>query len=296
MKLSTRLATALFILVIGASIALGEDSRSIIEMTVSPAPYDGGRVYLPVRFGNMLGNMRLDTGAATTKIALAPWNKDFRILGQSHSVGASGTATACEDVEAKSVELKAAQGNNIARANYIVTRCPSGDDLLGLDFFRGARFSLDFERRTIEFVGGSQPANGSKPFQLLGPDRTLLGLELQAGSAKMFGLFDTGAELSAVDKLFFQKHKGLFTLVRKRGAMDAGGRQLQSNIYRMKELDLGEGRVLQGPYVIVYDFGPFRTTIGRQTPFVLGYNVLSRFSWMIDLRSKTAPIFEATLK
>ena len=141
-------SAAFFTALLFSLVAVGaERSRSVIPLNVTEDQYVGGRIYLQVRIGDVMGPMRLDTGASSTRLRLAPWNKDMPALGESFSTGASGATMRCEDVEAPKVELVANEGNNIGRTNYEVTRCPAGggEDLLGIDFFRGARFSLDTE-------------------------------------------------------------------------------------------------------------------------------------------------------
>jgi hypothetical protein len=299
MKLFRWMAVLLVSLSFAVSAASADDNRSTILLTLTQSDYGGGRIYLPVRFGNFMGTMRLDTGASTTRITLADWNKDLPSLDQSVSTGASGKTTRCDDVEAKNVELKAAQGTNIARAKYLVTRCAAsdGDDLLGLDFFKGARLNLDFERHELVFFGDA-PANGrSKPFRLLGPDQRLVGIEVRSGNTTAVGLFDAGAEISAVDRQFVEKHKNQFTLVKRKGkASEVGGKKFSPQIYKIKEFELARGLILRDVYVIVYDFGVLREALGRETPFILGYNLLSQFNWELDFRSPNAPTWDAKPK
>lgn len=286
-------------LLVGVASATGDDNHSAILLTLTQSDYGGGRIYLPVRFGDVMGTMRLDTGASTTRITLAPWNRDLPSLGQSYSTGASGKTTRCDDVEAKNVELRAAHGKNIARARYDVSRCDAGDgdDLLGLDFFRGARFTLDFQRREMVFFEETLATGRSKPFRLLGPDRRLVGIDVRMGNATAVGLFDTGAEITAVDRRFVDKHKNLFTLVNQKGkTSEAGGKQFSSKIYKIKEIDLGDGRIVRDVYAIAYDFGVLREAIGRQTPFILGFNIVSQFNWDLDFKSINSPKWDAKPK
>ncbi|MGA8170620.1 MAG: retropepsin-like aspartic protease [Methylocystis sp.] len=288
-------AVLLINLLCGAGPAAAGDAGSTIALTVTQADYDGGRVYLPVRFGNFMGSMRLDTGASTARVTLADWNKDLPSVAQSVSTGASGQTTRCDDVEARNVELKATQGNNIARSKYLVTRCAAGDgdDLLGLNFFKGARFNLDFERRELVFPADAPAPANAKPFRLLGPDH-LVGIDLRAGHATAVGLFDTGAEICAVDQRFVDKHKNLFTLVKKKGkASEAGGNKFAPQVYKIKEIDLPGGLVLRDVYALVYDFGALRDALGRRTQFILGYNFLSKFNWELDFRSPSALTWDA---
>ncbi|MGJ0511338.1 hypothetical protein [Methylocystis sp.] len=276
-----------------------ERSRSVIPLTLTQDEYLGGRIYLPVRIGNVMGSMRLDTGASSTRVRLAPWNKDLPVLGASLSTGASGATMRCDDVEAQNVELVADQGNNVARAKYQLTRCPPGDadDLLGLDFFKGARFSLDIDRRELIFFGDATASGRPKPFRRLGPDGRLVGVDLRLGATAAVGLFDSGAEVSAVDQQFIRKHKGLFTAVKaKARASGVGGKRISLKVYKIKSLDLGEGGVLHDLYAISYDFGALRAALGRDVSFLIGYNLIRRFAWDFDFRAPDSPTWDAKLK
>lgn len=294
-----RLSVLLSALLMAIVSARAEPAASVVTVTTTARDYGGGRIYLPVRFGNVMGTMRLDTGASTSRIALAPWNRDLPSVGRSLSTGASGAATLCEDVLARNVAIKATLGNDIARATYEVSRCAAsdGDDLLGLDFFKGARFALDIERRQMTFFGDPPAPGRARPFQLLGPERKLVGIDLRLGGVAVSGLFDTGAEICAVDRRFVEKHKNLFAPVKRRHeASEAGGRRFPSSVYKIKTLDLGEGRVLRDVYALVYDFGVLRDALGPRAPLILGYNFLSRFDWNLDFRSADAPTWDARPK
>jgi hypothetical protein len=280
----------IFVVVFGPASAKAEPGRSIVVMTETEGAYGGGRAYLPVRFGGVAGFMRLDTGASTTRIARAPWNADLPSVGKSESLAVSGHVSLCDDVEARNVEIKATEGNNIGRAKYVVTRCDAGEELLGLDFFKGTRFTLDFLDKRLTFFEPASPDSHPQPFQQLGPDHRLLGIPLHLGSAAIVGLFDTGAEVSAIDRQFVMSHKNLFAFVKHRQQADgAGGRAFAPDVYRVKKLDLGEGRIFRDIYVLVYDFGGLRDVLGAQSPMILGYNLLRRLRWSLDFTVVGAP-------
>ncbi len=295
MKNFRTLAFALISALFGTPSAHAEDARSIVPLTLTQSDYGGGRLYVPMRFGNFLGTMRLDTGASTTRLKLAPWNKDFASQSQSNSTGASGKITRCDDVLAQNVALKATQGNDVARAKYLVARCAAndGDDLLGLDFFKGARVTLDFAHR--ELVFSTEPLkDGATPFRLLGLERRLVGVDLKIGGAASVGLFDTGAEICAVDLAFLKRRRGLFAPVKgKTSASEAGGKKIAARLFKIKTLDLGEGRVVHDVYALAYDFGALRQALGPETQIILGMNLLNRFTWELDFRAPDKPMWEA---
>ncbi|PWB94245.1 retropepsin-like aspartic protease [Methylosinus sporium] len=282
-KILSRLPIFLFFGLIGLLPARGQE-RSIVPLNVIHSADGGGRAYVTMRFGNVMGPMRLDTAASTSRIKLAPWNAGFPALGASVSTSALGVASRCEDVEAANVELKAGQGNNIGRAKYRVTRCATsdGDDLLGLDFFQGARFSLDLAAGEMVFFPQGDGA-GWRPFHKLWPDQKLVGLEARLGKTAAVGLFDTGAEISAVDRRFLERHKALFVLVKKKAKVsEASGKKIDAKVYKAKEIDIGAGRVLKDVVFVSYDFGPLREALGGEAPMILGFDVLSRFRWELD--------------
>lgn len=298
MKLFFRLLSlSLLLLAGGSGVAFGDNAPSVAPLTLTQGAHDGGRIYLPVRFANVQGMMRLDTGASTSRVGLAPWNRDFPTLGQSGSTGVSGETARCEDVEARNVEIRATQGNGVARARYEVTRCPShaGDDLLGLDFFKGARFSLDFGRREMVFFGKPLSDSPPMPFRLLGPDQRLVGVGLRLGNTSAVGLFDTGAELCAVDQRFVERHPRLFTPVKSHlKASEASGARISTRLYRIRQLDFGAGHSVKGVYALAYDFSPLRDALGPEAPVILGYNLLSKFDWDLDFTAKASPNWRAT--
>lgn len=292
-----RLALSCLTLLFGWDRIAAETARSVVPMTLTQTGNGGGRIYLPLRVGNFLGSMQLDTGASTSRVTQADWNKDMRSLGASASVSASGEAAACEEVLAGVVELKSSDGPNVARANYPMTRCAAGQgsDLFGLDFFEGARFSLDFGRREMVFFGPPIPRRRAKRFRLLGGGGPLVGVELHVGKMAVVGLFDTGATLCAVDAPFVAKHPTLFALVKSDAEWsDAGGRQFaQKQIFKIKEVDLGEGLKAQDVYALVYDFGALRQILGRGTPIILGYNLIGSFNWILDFTATNTPKWDA---
>ncbi len=95
----------------------------------------------------------------------------------------------------------------------------------------------------------------------------------------------------------WDKHKKLFTPVKgKAKASDAGGDRFARKVYKIKELDPGKGRVLRGVHAIAYDLDSLREALGGQTPFFLGYNIVSRFNWELDFESPNSPKWDATPK
>ncbi|HTO78282.1 MAG TPA: retropepsin-like aspartic protease, partial [Methylocystis sp.] len=287
-----------FLLLAALTPARAQNAPSTIPLTLNESSWGGGRIFVTARFGNTQGPMRLDTGASTTRVMLAPWNKDWPALGRSASIGSSGRAISCEDVEAQNAALPATQGSDVGRARLLVTRCAAGEgDLLGLNFFKGARFSLDFGKRELTFFPQADTNAKPKAFRRLTPEQSLVGIDLRLGAIGATGFLDTGAELCAVDRAFVARHMPLFAFVRRRvGASGASGGNFSPDLYKIKSIDLGDGLILRDVYALVYDFGMLRNALGRGTPLILGYNLVSRLHWDLDFSSPDAPSWSARLK
>jgi hypothetical protein len=294
--LPLRLAALCAFLLLAALPALAQDAPSTIPLTLQQSNWGGGRIFVTARFSNIQGPMRLDTGASTTRVMLAPWNRDWPVLGRSASTGSSGKTIACDDVEAQNVLLPAAQGNDVGRARLLVTRCASGEgDLLGLNFFKGTRIALDFVKRELTFFPPA-PTN-ARPLRRLTPEQALVGIDLHLGREAAIGFLDSGAELCAVDRAYVARHAPLFTLVKRRiAASGASGGNLSPDLYKIKSIDLGDGLVLRDVYALAYDFGTLREVLGRGTPLILGYNLVSRLSWTLDFTAPDAPTWNARLR
>jgi hypothetical protein len=120
---------------------------------------------------------------------------------------------------------------------------------------------------------------------------------VRVGDVATVGLFDTGAEISAVDQRFVDAHRKLFAPVKSRlKASAAGGGRFTSKLYKVRQIAFGDGRAAKSVYVLAYDFGPLRAALGPDVAFILGYNFVSRFNWEIDLTNPASPGWLATAR
>lgn len=248
----------------------------------------GGRIYVPTQMAGFESLMRLDTGATTSRIRLASWNQNLPVVDHSESVSASGQTRSCDMVQSQGIALKTVDSGKVMRSNYVVSRCASesGEDLFGLDFFIGTRIRFDFANRKLEINEATPKDARFLPLKIITTGDPLLAVPLNVdGSATYYGMIDSGAELTAVDERYLHYHQDQFEFIKDVAeASDAAGHAWTPKLYRMKELRIDGGTPLKDVIVIVYDFGYVRQALGTDTPFILGYNVLSHFNWTFDLK------------
>lgn len=287
-------------LVLAAYVALlsgWESSAGTVSLKIKEGERDMGRIYVPVRVGNYRGFMRLDTGASSSRVFQAAWNKDLPVIERIDSISATGKVVTCDSVEVHNVALEANGVANVGRSKYTVRRCPTsdGENLLGLDFFSGAHIVFDFDQRMME-VGPEVKRQIKGPVHrlpILESGQPLAAIPLNTGSGEVLGMLDSGAEMSAVDSKYIAAHPENFEYAGEVGeATDAGGNSWAPKFYRIKNLNISGTHELHDVYVLAYDFGSLREVLGPQTPIVLGFNIMSKFNWAFDLTKGHSPTYQ----
>ncbi len=221
-----------------------QESISSINIITHHSLYGGGRIYAPVRIDNYKGFMRVDTGASTSRFHKSAWNKKFIITNTVHSISATAAVAKCEEVVVPNLSIVAQLGNSIGRINYLATRClaGTGDDLLGLDFLKGSEFTLNLKENQIRFFEPLPNDRRSHPLRALDREKDLIGIELDIGGFSTYGLLDTGAEMTAVDSVYFIAHPELFEYVKSKISMrGANGKTITAKLCKIKSINLGDG-------------------------------------------------------
>lgn len=269
-----------------------QEPTSTINIVTHHSLYGGGRIYAPIRIDNYKGFMRLDTGASTSRFHKSAWNKKFIITNTAHSISATAVVAKCEEVVVPNLSIIAQSGNAIGRVNYFATRCPisSGDDLLGIDFLKGSEFTIDLKANQLRFFEPIPREGKTHLLRALGRDKDLIGIEIDIGELSTYGLLDTGAEITAVDSVYFNAHPELFESVKSRISMrGVNGKTITSRLCKIKSIFLGEGFFIKNLYAIVYDFGALRYEIGDNIPFILGYNFFDKYKWHFNFKKNITP-------
>jgi hypothetical protein len=231
----------------------------------------------------------LDTGAENTKLLIeqsADQANSAAILVENRSaIGSTGTIC-----ERKSLARFSALG--LERENYDVLVCPTGprENTLGVSFFKDQSFALNFSSGTLTFTREPIAVGESLRLKLHPKGHVFLPISIQ--QKPYFGLFDTGAWPTAVDLSFVESHPDLFEFrgLAPTPIQDAAGNVFRAKRFLVKDLKLGS-LDLSGSLILAWDFGPLRTFLGEDAPFVLGLSTLMQADWWFDLRSGEGRLF-----
>jgi hypothetical protein len=181
-------------------------------------------------------------------------------------------------------------GNEIELPKFDLLRCKmeltekTAGNKLSLDVLSGRQILFDFKNQTIVFA--PQPGLKSKNLIKL-QKRGHLAMAVKIEKKSSFGVWDTGAGLTLVNSEFVKRNPKLFKFIQSvdKGT-DGTGKPIQMQLYQMKDLKIGS-KSFPNTFVVGMDFMPMREVFNDDVDFVLGFNVISKANWYLDLNSNT---------
>ena len=226
----------------------------------------------------------LDTGAGRTMVKSDDQTRNFKRMDSVKSQGASGQQTVCNGVSIPAIAL-----GDFVRLSLPGKQCDSnvgGTNNLGIDFFEGMIISINSKKSQLNL--NRKPIGGFYYYPMKrfsSGANSLLGIPLTIGSQAIYGAFDTGAAMTAVDLKFVQAHPTFFELYsRNAGGYDVNGQVFKAYIYKVKSLRIGP-MILNDIFVSVFDFKDMRDYLGDDSPVIIGNNIILKANWILDLQS-----------
>lgn len=225
---------------------------------------------------------QLDTGANSTIVTADEQTFAYPSTGKAMHRGAAGVTVECEVIlpdELRLASLKVVQP--------AISRCDhgfAGFNNLGLDVIDGKIVEFDFQHSILQF---QMTSSENRNWHLLKRyEKGHLGIAVQFGGLLRGAVFDTGAQLSAVDKDFVLAHPEMFTRLQSESPVgNVTGKPVAADFYELNEIAVERLR-LKKLVVIAFDFGPdLRQYFGSETPFILGTNAIVKANWILDLKA-----------
>lgn len=268
-KMSRFLAFVLFYLISTRAIAL--------PMELKQGPLGSGVIELAATFDGVNIPMVFDTGSSGVQLLKATWNAEYPVLRQEVRRSASGVTFTCDVISIQKISLE-----GFEQQGFEADRCELEDapQLLSLHFFDENVLYFDFSNNRLDL--NNPDSRGILPLRTYSRGHVALGLVV-AGEQK-FGVFDTGAGLSSVDLSFAESHSDEFEFLQDIDGNDAGGKPIKLKLFKLKTIEIN-GLLLTDEVVLAFDFGDFRDYFGADVPIILGFNIITKFNWTIDLRN-----------
>lgn len=241
---------------------------------VKPGSFD---IQVEVNFDDMPRRFTLDTGANKTSVSRDEQTNKYR---SSDKVKSQGLASKRKGTECEMIRPDYISMDNL-KINYPeIKRCTY--NLLGMDMLGKNVVELDFTSRKLVL----HPAVSLREAFLL--ERFEYGapkLQVSINDNKLKALFDTGAQRTAVDLSFVKNNSQLFKPTgQKLSGFDSTGAVLNYDVYEVLKFQVGS-LVVENLKVLVFDFGPIADHLGKDSPVIIGADVIVRANWILDLGS-----------
>lgn len=285
------------LLVVLSYVESSTANEASIKFSVKQQAFGGGGIYLPASFRGHKFKILLDTGASATYLIPSDWNANLPVLGKKLAKGINGIPSICLKLDLSDLKIfpNVSSAEKVKFVEGLKCQENNGDNILGINYLYGGSINIDFKLRSITLGADSAGySNSSSEFVKLNNGDGLLGVPVSFGSSTVVGLFDTGAAISAVDLKYIQQHKNEFELMRQNSlSTEASGKAVRAGLYKIKNVSIGNSTVLHNIYAISYDFSSLQQAFGENLIAIVGYNIISRYRWNIDLRSEKRPIWQA---
>lgn len=248
-----------------------------LPIEVQQGEFGSGSINVQVSFDGTYLPMKFDTGARETQVLKSNWNSAYPVLRQVERGGASGIRYTCDVVRFDAVSVE-----DFQRSAFEADRCDldRGEHLLALDYFANQILMLNFH---IEL--NPNGAMGIFPLKVYGNGTSHIGIPIQIQREPYYAVFDTGAELSAVDQAFVDTHTSAFEFLQDVVGEDPGGNSVAMKLYRLKNLTINDV-TMPNELVLSFEFGSVRNYFGKNTPLIVGFNIIAQHNWILDLRNQ----------
>jgi hypothetical protein len=264
-------------------IALKSASSFAAAISLAPGELGSGQIFTPCIFDGNAQNCLLDSGADATHITATAAFSDYPSLGKVGQSGAGGSAQVCDwillhDLVTADVKLNQHQA----------IRCPgtAANGIVGIDVFQGKTLRLDFQTLSLEATDAPIPTSLTRNSFTLSP-AGLINLPIKVANTDQTAIWDTGAGLTSVDLNFAKAHPEWFTFIRNLdGGHDSTGHTVTLALYQLSLLSVAN-KTFASLDVLGFDFGAIRVGAGPSPQLILGYNVIAKTNWYIDLRTRT---------
>lgn len=264
-------------LVFSLYAALFTSSAFAAELMMIPVGEFGGiRLKAPCTFGANQFACSLDTmGAIEGVVAIKPEFAGYRVL-KKERIGGIGIGMECEVLEVRDFALLGEKPSTLKPM-----RCPmdhSAFPLIGLPFFEGKRFTLDFPKAAFSWELVERGAKG-KIMRLGGKSTNWLGMRGKVGGVPVLATHDTGNPVTMVMRAFVTANPSLFRKSDK--PIDESLKQKGMAPYELLAPLSIEGVELPAQYVYALNEFPFPEAKGVDV--ILGMNHMGKAAWSFDL-------------
>lgn len=258
-----------------------------MPITITPGELGSAELTVRLSIDGVERDFQFDTGADSTIVMPDAQMLRYPSLGKATSGGASGTRVECDLIQPLHLVL-----DTIEIISPRLRRCDFGDHSLnnvGMDILSGNIVRIESDKSTIDILSEFPMNIAAYSLERIGKGHARMRISLDA---KYVGaIFDTGAQLTAVDSLYVAENSSRFKfLADVDNGRDIVGNPVKMKLYEIQGLTIG-GFDFVKTAVIAFDFKSLRGYFGKDTPFIIGNNLILQANWILDLKNDQWAVF-----
>lgn len=252
------------------------------SLRIVKGPFGSGKSYISCLLDGIEQNCVIDSGSLFSIVDDPETFGEYPSTGDLRFQSAAGVP-----VEAEKIRIQELKIDRHTITNLTFLRAPPGVRLnttIGINVLKRKPFSLLFRDEATLNLNGS-PTGPLLPGLVLSK-HGLVTVPIQVSGRKEQALWDTAAELTAVDSKYVDARPDAFKFVRTfDNVVDGSDNPLSAKVYRATELKIGS-RKLKNLYVLAVDLSTIRKGVSPDLHVVLGFNAIRRLDWYMDLDRK----------
>ena len=238
-------------------------------------------VYVEGKIQGVACRFLLDTGCARTSLNFDDFSSNFEKVGSNESSGIF-CKTHYDEIKVDSLEF-----GDFIETNVILSRAREGEldrKLLGMDILKKYSLNFSFLNKKVEVNQGLSLKNLIMN-ELILDKGSIPQIAFKFADSDVLGVWDSGASVTLADINFINKHHSMFEKVGSELGTDSTGKQMETPMYIMKPITLGNQEL---PAHKVAGVNLSNITSNSEIPmvFVFGYSTLSKANWLFDFPQK----------
>lgn len=220
--------------------------------------------------------LQIDTGCTYTSLQFNTTSSKYAVVGSRERTSASGKPKTSELIEIAKLQI-----GPVIKSNFRVVRCEHGSSeisRLGMDALMAPDLTFDLKSMKLFMANDGASTEKNRLHRYVGGT---FGIDIVLGSQTVEALWDTGAELSVINRDFVSAHPGYFEFKQSiTNGVDAAGNKVQFDLYYCPVMKIGDSTVSGD--VMTMDFGMINAKVAPNIKVILGTNLIRNYIWHFD--------------
>lgn len=244
--------------------------------------FGSGRALVTCTMDGVEQECVIDTGSILSIVADPEQFSTYRSQGKIRFQSAAGVPVEADKIRLRTLVLDRRRFSNVQFAR--VNRGNKLQNTIGIDILSKQPFTLEFTQRAVLELGAKYvPASSSG---LEAYPWGMFSIPVRIGAADEKAVWDTAAELTAVDEKYVAAHPESFTLIRElNNTVDGTDHPVRTALFNARSVRIG-ARTFRNVRVLAVDLGTIHRGAARDIQVVLGFNIIRKADWYFDLPNR----------